>query len=87
MPSSKLVSIWQRSARRQVRTLAKAGEQATRQWAKAVAAANAPPPGQGDWLPGMTLGPATGRLIAEMIAGEPTFVDATAFGVTRFSGI
>lgn len=58
MSSSKLVSIWQRSARRQVRTLAKAGEQATRQWAKAVAVANAPPPGQGDWLPGMTLGPA-----------------------------
>jgi D-amino-acid dehydrogenase len=36
---------------------------------------------------GITLGPATGRLIAEMMLGETTFIDATAFGVTRFSGI
>ena len=32
---------------------------------------------------GMTLGPATGRLIAEMMAGEATYVDASAFGVGR----
>jgi len=35
---------------------------------------------------GVTLGPATGRLIAEMIAGEPTFLDASAFSPTRFRG-
>ncbi len=33
---------------------------------------------------GLTLGPATGRLIAEMIAGQPTFIDPTAFSPHRF---
>ena len=33
---------------------------------------------------GMTLGPATGRLIAEMIAGESPFIDPTAFSPIRF---
>jgi D-amino-acid dehydrogenase len=33
---------------------------------------------------GLTLGPATGRLIAEMIGGETPFVDPTAFGAQRF---
>ncbi|HEV2516629.1 MAG TPA: FAD-binding oxidoreductase [Devosia sp.] len=33
---------------------------------------------------GLTLGPVTGRLIAEMITGEAPFVDPTAFSATRF---
>lgn len=33
---------------------------------------------------GITLGPVTGRLIAEMITGEPPFVDPTAFSAKRF---
>ncbi|RDK00930.1 NAD(P)/FAD-dependent oxidoreductase [Paraburkholderia lacunae] len=33
---------------------------------------------------GLTLGPVTGRLIAEMITGEPTIVDAHPFRVERF---
>ena len=33
---------------------------------------------------GLTLGPATGRLIAEMMLGEPTLVDPTAFSPHRF---
>lgn len=33
---------------------------------------------------GMTLGPATGRLIAEMVTGETPFIDPTAFSATRF---
>jgi poly(hydroxyalkanoate) depolymerase family esterase len=61
MPSPKLASIWQRAARQQVRTLVRAGEQATRHWTQAVAAATAPPPGQGDWLSGLVLGPAGTR--------------------------
>ena len=35
---------------------------------------------------GMTLGPATGRLIAEMITGERPFIDPAAFAATRFGG-
>jgi D-amino-acid dehydrogenase len=49
-----------------------------------------PAPGRpGLWLAfghahhGLTLGPATGRLLAEQICGEETFVDAGAFGVGR----
>jgi D-amino-acid dehydrogenase len=34
---------------------------------------------------GMTLGPATGRLIAEMLTGETPFIDPTAFSAARFS--
>ena len=34
---------------------------------------------------GLTLGPITGRLIAEIMLGEPTIVDAKAFSVERFS--
>ncbi len=33
---------------------------------------------------GITLGPVTGRLIAEMITGEAPFVDPSAFSATRF---
>jgi D-amino-acid dehydrogenase len=33
---------------------------------------------------GMTLGPATGRLIAELMAGEAPFIDPTAFRAERF---
>ena len=33
---------------------------------------------------GMTLGPATGRLIAELIGGETPFIDPTAFRAERF---
>lgn len=33
---------------------------------------------------GFTLGPATGRLLAEMITGEPTFADARPFAADRF---
>ncbi|MEO8884357.1 MAG: FAD-binding oxidoreductase, partial [Devosia sp.] len=34
---------------------------------------------------GMTLGPATGRMIAEMVTGEPPFIDAEAFSPRRFA--
>jgi D-amino-acid dehydrogenase len=34
---------------------------------------------------GLTLGAVTGRLLAEMIVGEPTFVDPTPFSSERFS--
>jgi D-amino-acid dehydrogenase len=34
---------------------------------------------------GMTLGPATGRLIGEMVMGETPFIDPSAFSATRFS--
>lgn len=33
---------------------------------------------------GLTLGPVTGRLIAEMVTGEPTLVDLTPFRADRF---
>ncbi|MDB5540612.1 MAG: D-amino-acid dehydrogenase [Devosia sp.] len=33
---------------------------------------------------GMTLGPATGRLIAEMVTGEQPFIDPAAFSAARF---
>ena len=33
---------------------------------------------------GMTLGPATGRLIAEMVTGDTPFIDPGAFSATRF---
>jgi len=33
---------------------------------------------------GLTLGPATGRLLAEMMAGETPFVDPSPYAVTRF---
>ena len=33
---------------------------------------------------GLTLGPVTGRLIAEMMTGEQTLVDPTPFRVERF---
>jgi D-amino-acid dehydrogenase len=33
---------------------------------------------------GLTLGPATGRLLAEMMTGEVPFADPTPFAVTRF---
>ena len=35
---------------------------------------------------GLTLGPVTGRLLAEMITGEPTFVDPIPFSAARFDG-
>ena len=48
-------------------------------------------PGQsGLWLAvghahwGLTLGPATGRLIAEMMTGKPTFVDPMPYAAERF---
>jgi D-amino-acid dehydrogenase len=34
---------------------------------------------------GMTLGPVTGRVVAEMIAGEKTLVDLTPFSAGRFT--
>jgi D-amino-acid dehydrogenase len=33
---------------------------------------------------GFTLGPATGRLLAELMTGEKTFIDPTPFSVERF---
>ncbi|MGV8952840.1 MAG: NAD(P)/FAD-dependent oxidoreductase [Cypionkella sp.] len=33
---------------------------------------------------GLTLGPATGRLLAEMMTGETPFIDPTPYSVTRF---
>jgi len=33
---------------------------------------------------GHTLGPATGRLLAELMSGEPPFTDATAFSPARY---
>jgi D-amino-acid dehydrogenase len=33
---------------------------------------------------GFTLGPATGRMLAELMSGEPTFTDAAAFGPARY---
>jgi D-amino-acid dehydrogenase len=33
---------------------------------------------------GLTLGPVTGRLIAEMMDGEKTFIDAKAWSPERF---
>ncbi len=33
---------------------------------------------------GLTLGPATGRLLAELMSGEPTFTDAAAFTPARY---
>jgi D-amino-acid dehydrogenase len=33
---------------------------------------------------GLTLAPVSGRLIAEMMTGETTFVDPSPFGVERF---
>jgi D-amino-acid dehydrogenase len=33
---------------------------------------------------GLTLGPVTGRLIGEMIAGEPPFVDPNPYRADRF---
>jgi D-amino-acid dehydrogenase len=33
---------------------------------------------------GLTLGPVTGRLVAEMLCGEPPFVDPTAYRADRF---
>lgn len=35
---------------------------------------------------GLTLGPATGRLVAELISGEPPFVDPEPFSPGRFDG-
>jgi D-lysine oxidase len=39
--------------------------------------------GHGHW--GLTLGPATGRLIAEMITGETPFCDPKPYGAERFA--
>jgi poly(hydroxyalkanoate) depolymerase family esterase len=61
MRSTKLVSLWQQATRLQVRTLARAGQQVSQDIAKAVAAAHQPPPGQGEWLSGLVLGPAGTR--------------------------
>jgi D-amino-acid dehydrogenase len=33
---------------------------------------------------GLTLGPVTGRLVAEMVCGEPPFVDPAAYRADRF---
>ena len=33
---------------------------------------------------GLTLGPVTGRLIAEMVCGEKPFIDPTAYRADRF---
>jgi D-amino-acid dehydrogenase len=33
---------------------------------------------------GFTLGPVAGRLVAEMVAGERTWIDAAAYGPGRF---
>jgi D-amino-acid dehydrogenase len=38
--------------------------------------------GHGHW--GLTLGPATGRLIGEMVAGEMPFTDPAPFRAERF---
>jgi D-amino-acid dehydrogenase len=35
---------------------------------------------------GLTLGPISGRLLAEMVAGRPTFLDSAPFRADRFSG-
>ena len=35
---------------------------------------------------GFTLGPATGRLLAEMLTGEETFTDPTPYRIDRFAG-
>jgi D-amino-acid dehydrogenase len=35
---------------------------------------------------GLTLGPVTGRLLAEMITGEPAFVDPAPYSAARFRG-
>ena len=35
---------------------------------------------------GLTLGPATGRLLAEIMTGEPTFIDPAPYAPTRFKG-
>jgi D-amino-acid dehydrogenase len=40
--------------------------------------------GHAHW--GLTLGPATGRMIAEMMTGEPPFVDPAPFRAERFGG-
>jgi D-amino-acid dehydrogenase len=32
----------------------------------------------------LTLGPVTGRLLAEMMTGETPFADPTPFSITRF---
>lgn len=46
---------------------------------------------QGLWLAlghahhGLTLGPATGRLLAEMMTGETPFIDPTPYSVSRFN--
>ncbi|WP_157268178.1 extracellular catalytic domain type 1 short-chain-length polyhydroxyalkanoate depolymerase [Azohydromonas aeria] len=58
MTSVKLASLWQRAASRQMRALAQAGEQTTREIIRAAAAAHAPPPGEGDWISGFVMGPA-----------------------------
>ena len=34
---------------------------------------------------GLTLGPVSGRLLAEMMTGEPTFADPAPYAATRFS--
>jgi len=39
--------------------------------------------GHAHW--GLTLGPATGRLIAEMMTGETPFCDPTPYRAERFS--
>jgi len=33
---------------------------------------------------GLTLGPASGRLIAEMMTGEKTYIDPTPYSAERF---
>lgn len=58
MPPSKVVPLWQRAARAQVRSLTRASKKAAAQWTRALADAHAPPPGAGQWLPGVALGPA-----------------------------
>jgi D-amino-acid dehydrogenase len=40
--------------------------------------------GHSHW--GLTLGPATGRLVAEMITGATPFCDPLPFAAERFSG-
>jgi D-amino-acid dehydrogenase len=46
---------------------------------------------QGLWLAlghahhGLTLGPATGRLLAEMMTGETPFIDPTPYSISRFN--
>ena len=34
---------------------------------------------------GLSMAPATGRLVAELVTGEATFVDPTPYGLTRFA--